>query len=193
MRLIQGGPVLANTVYANNKLIGENISVTLPAVTFATSDYVALGTLTLPNKAALENMEFSVTKPGIGRDLAALGSPDIVNYEVRGAQDELQPDGSMKTIGFKAFIRAVSGGLPSVEYFHRRNERERNNGQRRGLQAHCGRRRDLQHRPHGAKARHRRKRLLQADPQHVIRRGARTAGDGGTTPAHSRRPSTEGN
>jgi phage tail tube protein FII len=115
MRLIQGGPVLANTVYANNKMIGENVAVTLPAVTFATSDYVALGTLTLPNKAALENMEFSVTKPGIGRDLAALGSPDIVNYEVRGAQDELQPDGSMRTTGFKAFIRAVSGGLPGVE------------------------------------------------------------------------------
>jgi phage tail tube protein FII len=115
MRLIQGGPVLADTVYANNKLIGENIGVTLPEVTFATSDYVALGTLTLPNRAALENMEFSVTKPGIGRELAALGAPEIVNYEVRGAQDELQPDGSMKTIGFKAFIRAVSGGLPGVE------------------------------------------------------------------------------
>jgi phage tail tube protein FII len=115
MRLVQGGPVLADTVYANNRLIAENVSVTLPTVTFATSDYVALGTLTLPNKASLENMEFSITKPGISRDLAALGAPEIVNYEVRGAQDELQPDGTMKTVGFKAFIRAVSGGLPGVE------------------------------------------------------------------------------
>jgi phage tail tube protein FII len=115
MRLSQGGPVLANAVYANNRLVAEDVSVTLPAVTFATSDYAALGTLTLPNRAALENMEFSVTKAGIGRDLAALGSPDMVNYEVRGVQDELRPDGSMRAVAFKAFIRAVSGGLPGVE------------------------------------------------------------------------------
>jgi phage tail tube protein FII len=114
-KLLQGGPILANTVYANNKLTAENVAVSLPTVTFGTSDYNALGTLTLPNKAALEAMEFSLTKPGIGKDLATLGSPEIINYEVRGAQDELQPDGTMKTIGFKAFIRAVSGGLPGIE------------------------------------------------------------------------------
>lgn len=61
------GPVVAETVYANNKLVAKDVELTLPAVTPTTADVQAMGTMSIPIPQLLENMELSITK--IGTDL----------------------------------------------------------------------------------------------------------------------------
>lgn len=108
------GPVLADTVYDEGKLVAKDVVFTLPAVTPVTADFKAMGTLTMPVIGQIEAMEATITKIGID-----LGLRDLVKFmsktlEFRWVQDVKTSDGATKTEGCKAFLRAMPKGIPGL-------------------------------------------------------------------------------
>ena len=59
------GPILADTVYIDGKLVAKDVTITLPAVTPVTADFKAMGTYTAPMTGQIEAMEAAITKIGI--------------------------------------------------------------------------------------------------------------------------------
>lgn len=108
------GPVLADTAYDEGKLVAKDVAITLPTVTPATADFRAMGTLTLPMLGQIEAMEAAITKIGIDLGLRSLVKFESRTLEFRWVQDVKQSDGSTKTEGCKAFIRAVSKTIPGL-------------------------------------------------------------------------------
>ena len=108
------GPVLADTVYLDGALAAKDVTISLPPVTFATADFNAMGTFTAFLLGRFEAMEASITKVGIDLGLRRMVTPESKTYEVRWAQDVKYADGSTKTEGCKAFLRAVPKLIPGL-------------------------------------------------------------------------------
>lgn len=108
------GPILANTVYDDGKLVAKDVTVTFPSVTHVTADFKAMGTLTLPMLGQIEAMEAAITKIGIDLGLRSLVKLEAKTLEFRWAQDVKKSDGSTATEGCKAFLRATSKGIPGL-------------------------------------------------------------------------------
>lgn len=106
------GPVLADTVYADNKLVAKNVELTLPEVTPTTADVQAMGTMSIPIPQLLENMELSITKIGADQGLAAMLSFDSFPIEVRWVQSVTDANGKTANVGCKAFLRCISTVIP---------------------------------------------------------------------------------
>ena len=105
--LARRGAIEATTVYCNDVLVCVNSSMTLPSITFLTADLQAMGTMTLPLIASIEDMETSITKVGIDKNLTLLTSPGDKRLEYRWVQDVVQADGTIKPEGCKAFFKIM--------------------------------------------------------------------------------------
>ena len=55
--MVKNGPILANTLYVDNVLSAEDVEFTLPAIEATTADVEAMGTMSFPIWARLEDME----------------------------------------------------------------------------------------------------------------------------------------
>lgn len=66
------GPIIGTTAYDEGKLVGKDVTITLPSVTPVTADFRAMGTLTLPLPGQIEAMEASITKIGVDNGLRSL-------------------------------------------------------------------------------------------------------------------------
>lgn len=108
------GPILADTVYDSGKLVAKDVTITLPSVTPVTADFRAMGTLTMPMLGQIEAMEAAVTKIGIDLGLRSLVKLESKTLEFRWAQDVKTSDGSTKTEGCKAFLRAMPKTIPGL-------------------------------------------------------------------------------
>ena len=108
------GPVVADTVYCDNKLVARDVSATLPEVTATTADVQALGTLSLPIWQLIENMETAITKIGVDLGFASLIKPDMKAIELRWVQTVTDANGNTKNVGCKAFIKGVPNKIPGV-------------------------------------------------------------------------------
>ena len=108
------GPILADTVYIDGKLVAKDVTITLPAVTPVTADFKAMGTYTAPMTGQIEAMEAAITKIGIDLGLRDLVKFESKTIEVRWAQDVKSSDGSTKTEGCKAFLRSVPKTIPGL-------------------------------------------------------------------------------
>lgn len=108
------GPVVANTVYADNQLVAKDVSFTLPGISFLTADVKAMGDMTVPLVGLLENMELAITKVGLDKGLSRLNRLQKQNLEFRWVQNVVQSDGSTKSEGCKAFVRTMPGNLPEI-------------------------------------------------------------------------------
>lgn len=108
------GPVLADTVYADGQLVAKDVAFTLPAVTPVTSDYKAMGTMTLPTPGQIENMETSITKIGIDLGLRQMLQMRSQTLEFRFVQNVVDSSGNSKQEGCKAFLRAIPMSIPSI-------------------------------------------------------------------------------
>lgn len=105
------GSIEANASYCDKVLVANDCTITLPEVTFVTADIAAMGTASLPLMGLLEDMETSITKVGIDRNMTVLTAPGAHDLEHRWVQDVIQPDGSVKPEGCKAFLRVMSKTL----------------------------------------------------------------------------------
>lgn len=108
------GPVVADTVYADNKLVAKDVAFTLPGVEFITADVQAMGNMTVPLVGLLENMELSITKIGIDMGLSRLNRLQKQNLEFRWVQNVVKSDGSQGVEGCKAFVRTLPGSIPET-------------------------------------------------------------------------------
>ena len=108
------GPILADTVYVDGKLVAKDVTVTLPGVTPVTAVFRAMGTMTMPILGQIEAMEAAITKIGIDLGLRTLVKLESKTIEFRWAQDVKTSDGSTKTEGCKAFIRAMPKTIPGL-------------------------------------------------------------------------------
>lgn len=107
------GPVVADTVYADNTLVAKDVAFTLPGLEFMTADVMAMGNMTVPLVGLLENMELTITKIGVDMGLSRLGRLEKQNLEFRWVQNVVKSDGTQGTEGCKAFVRVMPAALPS--------------------------------------------------------------------------------
>ena len=106
--------VIADKCYCDSTLVAEDVSISLPAVTFLTSEVNAMGTMSVVLSGLIEDMEASITKIGIDKGLKKMLTPVKHSFEFRGVQNNLKADGTTKPEGFKAFLTAVPKGIPST-------------------------------------------------------------------------------
>lgn len=106
--------VLADKFYCDNSLAAEDVSVTLPAVTFLTSEVQAMGTMEVILAGIIESMEMAITKIGLDKGLTSMMTPKKHSYELRWAQNALKSDGSVAPEGCKAFITGIPKGIPGI-------------------------------------------------------------------------------
>ena len=108
------GPVLADTVYADNVLVAKDVAFTLPGISFLTADVQAMGTMSVPLVGLLENMELAITKIGIDNGLSRMNRLEKQNFEFRWVQNVVKSDGSTSVEGCKAFVRTMPGSFPET-------------------------------------------------------------------------------
>lgn len=108
------GPVVANTVYADNVLVAKDVAFTLPGLSFLTADVQAMGNMTVPLVGLLENMELSVTKVGVDVGWRRLSRPKKQNLEFRWVQNVVKSDGTQEVEGCKAFVRTMPSSIPEL-------------------------------------------------------------------------------
>lgn len=108
------GPVVADTVYADNVLVAKDTTFTLPGLAFLTADVQAMGNMTVPLIGLLENMELAITKIGIDNGLSRMNKLNKQNFEFRWVQNVVKSDGSTGVEGCKAFVRTMPGAFPET-------------------------------------------------------------------------------
>lgn len=106
--------VLADKFYVDNVLAAEDVAMTLPAVTFLTSEVQAMGTMDVVLAGIIEAMEMTISKVGLDNGLTRMMTPKKHNYEARWAQNTLKSDGSVAPEGCKAFITGIPKGIPGI-------------------------------------------------------------------------------
>ena len=108
------GPVVADTVYADNVLVAKDTAFTLPGIEFLTADVQAMGNMSVPLIGLLENMELSITKIGVDNGLGRMNKLNKQNFEFRWVQNVVKSDGSTSVEGCKAFVRTMPGAFPET-------------------------------------------------------------------------------
>ena len=106
---------VGSTVYnENNQLIAKDVNFTLPAVTYQTAEFKALGTVEVPIPQLIDAMETSVTH--IGEDAGFLKSltPGSRKIEARWARSVIDENGNVKTVGCRAAMTVMSKGVPEI-------------------------------------------------------------------------------
>ena len=114
MTLDNPNAIIADTCYCDNTLAAKDVSSSLPAVTFLTTEVKAMGSMDVILVGLLEAMEASVTKVGLDMGLAKMLTPEKHNYEFRGVQNVTKANGTTVPEGFKAFLTAVPKGIPAT-------------------------------------------------------------------------------
>ena len=108
------GPIVADTVYSENQLVARDAAIKLPAVSFGSADFKAMGTVSLPLFGQIDSMEASVTKVGIDLGLGRLLKLSAMNLEFRWVQDSIQADTTIKPEGCKVFLKGIPKGIPGL-------------------------------------------------------------------------------
>lgn len=108
------GPIVADTVYADGRLVARDTAITLPEVTPMTADLGVMGTFTLPIWQLIEHMEAQITKIGLDLGLRALIKPEMQQIECRWMQTVTDAGGVTKNVGCKAFLRGIPNKIPEI-------------------------------------------------------------------------------
>ncbi|MDE7425576.1 MAG: phage major tail tube protein [Lachnospiraceae bacterium] len=101
------GTIEAITVYCKDELVARDCTVTLPEAVYQTADIKAMGTISLPLLSCLDDMETTITKEGIDKNLTKLTSPGAKNIEYRWVHDVIHTNGKVDQEGCKAFLRVM--------------------------------------------------------------------------------------
>ena len=99
--------VEASALYVGNPCVGNNVPVTLPAVTPVTTDVDGLmGTMIVPLLNTIESMEATVSKKGVDENSYLLTCPGTKALMAKWVQDKVGSDGSVTPVGCKAELKA---------------------------------------------------------------------------------------
>lgn len=101
--------VEGTSVYVGEKIVGNDLTVTLPEVTAVTADISGLmGTVSIPLLHRLEDMELAISKEGLDANSAILTSPGKKDITVKWAYDSIDSGGNVTVKGAKAIMSVVS-------------------------------------------------------------------------------------
>ena len=110
------GQILGTSVYVDdgNSLVAENVSSTLPEITFEQSTVEALGTMSLPVMQRLAG-DLDVSINFIGQDSGFVQSVKAGerSFEVRWAQEIIEPNGQTAPHGYRVYFDGVLNALPA--------------------------------------------------------------------------------
>ena len=105
------GPILASKVLCGKEEVAENVTITLPEVTFQTVEFQAMGALELPIPLT-DALEAGITSIGFNKGLYGMLGLETNSFEFRFVQNETEKSGEQKKIGCKAFIQGIAKGIP---------------------------------------------------------------------------------
>lgn len=108
------GPILADTVYADNRLVARDVEFTLPGLNFQTATISAMGNMDVALIGLLENMELSITKIGTDEGFSNLIGLSRKTFEFRWAQTSIAKTGESKVEGVKAFVKVLPLSIPDL-------------------------------------------------------------------------------
>lgn len=105
--------VLADTWYIEKSLAAEGVSVTLPSIEWLTQSIKAGGNIDVPLVGMTDALDCNVTTDG--GVLVSAVKPDLRTHEFRWAKEVLKTDGTIKTVGCKAFLKMMSKNIPGQD------------------------------------------------------------------------------
>lgn len=114
MALAIKGPVVANTLRCDGLQVAQDVSFTLPEITFKTAEISAMGSMTVPLLGLIENMEVSITKIGLDEGFSKLNKLSRHNLEFRWVQTSIDKIGNVSNEGCKAFVTTLPANIPGV-------------------------------------------------------------------------------
>ena len=106
------GPIVADTVYVDGKLVAKDVAFTLPEVSPKTSTFAAMGDVEMPVPGNINAMEATITKIGVDKGLGSMVKLQSKILEIRFVHDVKKGDGTTKVEGCKAFMRCTPRGSP---------------------------------------------------------------------------------
>ena len=108
------GPIVADTVYVDGKLVAKDVAFTLPEVSPKTSTFAAMGDVEMPVPGNINAMEATITKIGVDKGLGSMVKLQSKILEIRFVHDVKKGDGTTKVEGCKAFMRCTPKGIPGI-------------------------------------------------------------------------------
>lgn len=73
-----------------------------------------MGSLEIPLRALLDNMEMNITKIGVDKGLGGMLKLGKLKLELRWVQDAVTPGGDVAHKGCKAFISGYAKNIPAI-------------------------------------------------------------------------------
>lgn len=111
------GAVLAESVYAGDKLIAHNTSITLPDITPTTADLTTPGgIIAMTNFHKLESMECTVSKHGIDAEWLASIKPEAFDLIANIVQQKTVHDGSYTPEHIKVYLRVIPKSIAGGDF-----------------------------------------------------------------------------
>ena len=106
--------VIADKVLCDGKVVAEDVAFETPEVAFKTVEISAMGSLEVPLRALLDNMEMSITKIGVDKGLGNMLKLGKIKLELRWVQDAVSSIGDVKHKGCKAFFSGYAKNIPAI-------------------------------------------------------------------------------
>ena len=113
MKINKDVAVLADTWYADKKLVDENISVTFPNIEWITQQIKSGGNIDIPLIGVTDALDCNITTAG-GINTAAI-KPGTQTHEFRWVKTIVDKNnGTTKNVGCKAFLKMMSKNIPEI-------------------------------------------------------------------------------
>lgn len=106
------GPILANTCYFDDVLVGRDIAATLPDIEFPTATVQARGEWEIPLQNLFGAMELAITRIGIAENAGKLWETGMHRIELRNVQSKTGVDGNSSNQSIKVFATGACKSIP---------------------------------------------------------------------------------
>ena len=111
MTLEKMGAVLATKVLCNNITVAEDVTLSLPDITFVTVEQNGLGKISIPT-CLTEAMQSTVTSVGMDKGCFNMLGLSSKTFEYRFVKNLLETSGDTGVKGYKAFLRGIPSNIP---------------------------------------------------------------------------------
>lgn len=108
------GPILANTVYDNDILVGQDVEFTIPMPKWQTADVEMNGTVSVPMVGRSDNMQLSIKHIGVDVAWSKTNTPGNHKFEFRYVQPSIGVDGKVTNKGVKCFVDTFAPSVADI-------------------------------------------------------------------------------
>lgn len=111
MTLDKMGAVLATKVLCGNDTVAEDVTISLPDITFKTVEVPGLGSIEVPT-CLTDNLQATVTAIGMDKGFFKMLGLESKSFEFRFVKNKLDTSGDTGIVGYKAFLRCIPSNIP---------------------------------------------------------------------------------